>query len=464
MTTTRAERRRAIETCAARLWCGAILLAVASFAGTARAGDEQPLLGNEAAMSAGAVVASGSGVGMAWYNPAGLASIRRARVEMSTEAFALRILTVDRGLSTSLPDRVAGRDLSSREVVVVPGASVWAFRITPKATAAISVFVPSFDAIDIAAFDRERNRKVELAQQLGVQHGERRYQVGPSVAWELMPTLRIGISGFVVYDRIARSTRLAAWAFEEEFGTERFVTNEVSESIRSWGGEVVAGMQWSPTGRTSLGFAVRSGPLWLTQRRTTSGIGSQGGTDGAGASRGDLDFIALDTGVVRPRDPIQLDAGVAFRLARATFEIDGVFGPPRPGDIDEARRARLALRAGANVRIGPRLVLAGGVHASRSTTIVADDFLDFEANTWGLALGGQWRRAVHLGEGEHAATLVFTPTFALHYTQSIGTAGRLRVDLTRVDQIDRDVEVIAGAPGAMRRHHLGLHIGSGLEF
>lgn len=442
----------------------AVVLAVAMTSTTANAGDEQPLLGNEAAISAGAVVAGGQGVGMAWYNPAGLASIRRARVEMSTEAFALRILTVDRGLSTTLRDRTAGNDIRSRELVVVPGASVWAFRVRPKTTAAISVFVPQFDAIDIAVFDRDRNRRIELAQQLGVQHAERRYQVGPSVGWELTPTLRFGVSAFVVYDRISRSTRLAAWAFESDFGTERFVTTEVSESIRSWGGELVAGVQWSPVRFASLGLAVRSGPLWLTQRRTTSGLASHGGSDGEGNSQGDLDFIALDAGVLRPRDPLQVDGGVAFRVSRATFEIDGVVGPPRAGDIDNARRAKLAVRAGSTVRIGPRLVLAGGVHASRSTTVVADDFLDFDANSWGIALGGQWRRAVHLGGGERAPTLVFTPTFALHYTQSRGVAGRLRVDLARVDQIDRDVEVIAGAPGAMRQHHLGLHVGSGLEF
>lgn len=454
----------AVDRCARALVGAFAFVAIALGVASARASEGQPLLGNEAAISAGAVVASGKTVGMAWYNPAGLAQVRRGRVEMSTEAFAYRVLTVDRGMSTSVPDRTAGMTLRSRELVVVPGASVWAFRVAKRTTAAISVFVPRFDAYDIAAFDRDRHRRIELAQQLGVQHGERRYQVGPSIAWEVTPKLRIGASAFVVYDRIARSTRVAAWAFDTELGHERFVTNEVSESIRSWGGEAVAGVQWAPVRNASLGLAVRSGPIWLTQRTTTSGIGSQGGTDAAGNTRGDLDFIALDAGVVRPRDPIQVDAGVGYRVGRTTFEIDGVFGPRRRGNVDDARRPTLAIRAGTTMRVGKEIVLGGGVHATRGTTVIADDFLDFAATSWGLAVGGQWRHALILGSRERAPTLVFTPTFALHYTQSRGTAGRLRVDLTRIDQIDRDVEVIAGAPGAMRRHHLGLHIGSGLEF
>lgn len=455
----------ALGASAARPWLARIaFVAIASGVATARASDGQPLLGNEAAIAAGAVIASGKTVGMTWYNPAGLAQVRRGRVEISTEAFAYRVLTVERGMSTSLPDRTAGVTLRSRELVVVPGASVWAFRVAKRATAAISVFVPRFDAYDIAAFDRDRNRRVELAQQLGVQHGERRYQVGPSIAWEITPSLRIGASAFVVYDRIARATRVAAWAFDSELGHERFVTNEVSESIQSWGGELVAGLQWAPVRNAAVGFAIRSGPVWLTQRTTSSGIGSQGGTDAAGNTRGDIDFIALDAGVARPRDPIQLDAGVAYRVGRATIEIDGAFGPGRSGDVDLARRPTLALRAGTTMRVGKEILLGGGVHATRGTTVIADDLLDFAATSWGLGLGGQWRHGLILGSRERAPTLVFTPTIALHYTQSRGTAGRLRVDLTRIDQIDRDVEVIAGAPGAMRRHHLGLHIGSGLEF
>ena len=203
---------------------------------------EVPTLGNEAALSAGAVVATGRGVGMAWYNPAGLGANRRARIETSSQAFVLRLHRVDGGVATGLPDGERADDIRSREIVIIPGATVWAFRVADHVSLALALFVPSFDEIDMDARSQAASPEVAHGQQIRVQHSQRRYEAGPSVGWEITPEVRIGASAFVVYDRVARSSRAWAWGLDLNSENERFVQTDVSESVRSWGTELVAGV------------------------------------------------------------------------------------------------------------------------------------------------------------------------------------------------------------------------------
>lgn len=446
-------------------WAAATLVATLAAPRPARAGDgDVPTLGNEAAMSAGAVVAAGRGVGMAWYNPAGLGANTRARIETSSDAFVLRLHRVDGGIVTGLPDAERASDIRSREIVIIPGATVWAFRVAPRVSLALSLFVPSFDEIDMDARRQGDAPSVAYGQQLRVQHSQRRYEAGPSVGWEITPELRVGASAFVVYDRVARSSRAWAWGLDLVDENERFVQTDVSESVRSWGAELVAGVQWTPTPYLELGLALRSGQLWVAQNTERTAIATNGGTTTGGVETGDIDFVQLDSGVVRPHDPLELDVGLAYRFARGWIAADGIAAPARRGGSDDGRRARWGLRIGTRVAVTKTLVLGAGVYANRSTTVVADDFLDFDLDTWGATFGGELRRPVRLGRGERARTIVFTPTAAVRYALAIGRAGRMRFDLTNLDSGQGDVIITTGAPVSARVHDLALHLGTGVEF
>ncbi len=427
------------------------------------AGSDVPMLGNEAAISAGAVLAAGRGVGMAWYNPAALGANDRGRIETSSQAFVLRLHRVDQGAVTDLADGPITSDIRSRALVILPGASVWAFRIGDGVSAAVSLFVPTFDEIDMDARTSGSSAAASYSQQARIQHNHRRYEVGPSIGWEIIPEVRIGASAFVVYDRIARSSRMWARGLDNADRSERFVQTDVSESIRSWGTELVAGVQWTATPRLELGLAVRSGQLWVSQRSDRSGVVTDGG-EGPMGGHGDIGFVALGSGISRPRDPLQVDAGIAVRFDRGWVAVDAVAAPGRQGDDDDGRRARWALRAGTRIDVGRRLVLGGGVYLDRSTTVVADDFLDFDLDTYGVTFGGELRRPVRLGRRERSRTIVFTPAVAVRYALSLGSAGRLRVDLTDLDDQDGEVLLTAGAPTDARIHDLTLHIGGGVEF
>jgi hypothetical protein len=442
------------------------VLAIALAPPLARAGGNNlPTLGNEAAISGGAVVAAGRGGSMAWYNPAGLGANRHGRIEASAQLFMVRLRRLDGGLVTDLPDGSHSASIKSRELLVLPSSTVWILRVAPRASLALSLFVPSFDEVDIDTFAQRRNAPIQYAQQIKVLYQQRRYDVGPSFGIELLPSLRIGFGAYVVYDKTVESSRAWAWGNAEAQKTERFLQTDLYESVRSWGAELVAGLQWQPTDYLHLGFAVRSPRLWFAQKSTRSTVAASGGRTPTEGEYSDLSFVpTLRSGLTRPNDPITATAGLAYQWRTGSVALEADVSPGRRGGDDDGARATWGARLGARGRVARNVSLGGGVYHQRSPLVVANDFLDFDVDTWGFTLGGELRRPVTLGKRERAHRLVFTTVVGVRYALQIGHAGRMRIDLHDLSDQHGDVLIPSGAPVPARLHDFALQLGSGLEF
>ena len=442
------------------------LLAIALVPSSARAGGNNlPTLGNEAAIMGGAVVAAGRGGSMAWYNPAGLGANRHGRIEASAQLFMIRLRRLSGGLVTDLPDGSHSASIKSRELLVLPSSTVWILRVAPRASVALSLFVPNFDEIDIDTFAQRRNAPIQYAQQIKVLYQQRRYDVGPSFGFEPIPTLRIGVGAYVVYDKTVESSRAWAWGNDESQKTERFVQTDLYESVRSWGAEFVAGLQWQPTDYLHLGVTVRSPRLWFAQKSTRSAVAASGGHTPQGGEYSDLSFEpTLRSGLTRPNDPTTVTAGLAYQWRSGTVAFEADVSPGRRGGDDDGARATWGARLGARGKIARNLSLGGGVYHQRSALVVAKDFLDFDVDTWGFTLGGELRRPVTLGKHERAHRLVFTTVVGLRYALQVGRAGRMRIDLADLSDQHGEVLVTTGGPASARLHDLALQLGSGLEF
>ncbi|MBC8073126.1 MAG: hypothetical protein IAG13_32690 [Deltaproteobacteria bacterium] len=431
----------------------------------AAGGGSPPTLGNEAAMSGGAVVAAGRGGSMAWYNPAGLGANRRGRLEASAQLFMIRVRRIDRGLSLDLPDGAHGSQIRSRELLVLPSATIWVIKVAPRTNLALSLFVPTFDEVDIDTFAQRRFTPIEYAQQIKVLYQQRRYDVGPSLGFQPFPSLRLGVGAFVVYEKTAQSSRAWAWGNAPAQGVQRFVLADVSESVRSWGTEFVAGLQWQPTEYLHLGLAVRSPRLWFVQTTSRSSVAASGGHNPTRGEYGELAFEPnLRSGLRRPNDPTTVTAGLAYQWRKGQVAIEGDISPARSGGEDRGQKASWALRLGMRARLSPRFTLGAGLYTQRSAAVLADDFLEFDLDTYGATLGAELRRPVQLGARERARRLVFTTTVALRYTVSIGRAGPMRIDLADLSDEAREVLIESGTPVAARVYDLALSLGSGLEF
>lgn len=450
-----------------RLGLGAGVLVLAWAARVGAQDRDVPVLGGEAAISAGAVAASGRSAAMAWYNPAALGANQRTRLEASGQAFVVRLRRIPGGLTTQLPDASRSTAIRSRELMVVPSATVFARGITKSATGALALFVTSFDDLAIDVRSGGRTDASEYAQQIKVTQQRRRYNFGPSFGFAITSRLRLGLGGFVVYDRSVLSSR--AWARANTLGdgprSEQFIQADVQEAVRSWGAQFVIGVQWDPLDFLHLALVVRSPRVWFFQRTDRSAVSTIGGTNPQSGVFAQTRFLPeLDTGVSRPNDPFQVTAAMAWSWGRSWVAIEGDLAPPRGGGNDEGRRMVLNARLGVRGRITRHVLLGGGVYTDRSPLVVADDFLDFDVDTYGVTFGGELRRPVRLGANERARRLVFRTAVALRYALSVGRAGRMQIDLSELGTLDREVLVTAGDPVAVTLHDLGLHIGSGLEF
>lgn len=100
---------------------GVLVLALASAAPARASNEDDFFVGNRAAMTSGAVVATVSDGSAAYYNHAGLASVTRDRFDVNAAAYGLRIYSVPNFLSTTDGGRV---DTSVTEVVTIPTRAV----------------------------------------------------------------------------------------------------------------------------------------------------------------------------------------------------------------------------------------------------------------------------------------------------------------------------------------------------
>lgn len=448
----------------AGLGSGLVVLALAS---TASASEETPTIGNEAAISGGAVVAAGRSAPMAWSNPAGLGANQHWRLEGSAQMLAVRMRKIPGGLRTDLPDGSRSETIVTREFMVVPNSTVFARHVAHNVTVALGLFVPTFDELVLDGRASGSTPAVRYAQQIKVTRHQRRYHVGPAVGWEITPEVRVGVSGFIVYDKIVQTTSAWARASTPEVppDTERFVHADLQESARSWGTEFVFGVQWQPVEYLHLGLAIRTPRAWFVQHVDRSAVVTQGGHNPQDGGFAQLSSEPqLDTAAGRPDDPMQITAGIAYSWARGWASIEGELDPPRHSSDNDARRMTLNLRTGVRGYVSKKFVLGGGFYMTRSSTVIADDFLEFDVDTYGFTFGAEYRRPVRLGKRERARRLVFVTAVAARYAVSVGNAGRVRIDLADLAASEGQVLVTTGDPVRVMMHDFALHVGPGLEF
>ena len=176
---------------------------------TARAGNlDSFFLGNEAALTGGAVVALTRDAGSVWYNPAGLGGLSRSSIDLSASAYVLRLQRLPGALETRLTSGSHEEDLGSTEMLSVPSAVVATRRLSDDVTLALGIFSPVQDLFVTRTTLRTEDSVATEAGPLGFLYSQRiqlssqaaRYCVGPSVGWQVGPRLRLGLSIFAVYD------------------------------------------------------------------------------------------------------------------------------------------------------------------------------------------------------------------------------------------------------------------------
>jgi len=417
--------------------------------------DDGVLLGNEAAMTGGAVGAiSEDGTG-AWYNPAAVAGTERNSVDLSGSATMLRIGDAPSLITSSISGRTA--DGGYLELVGIPSALAISRRIDCQWTLSLGIWVPSLTShTDRVALDDDfvdYTARWQFVQQESSQS----YYAGITLAAEVLPNLRFGITLFGLYRQTSLTTQFFGGIVEDGGATTLIRGLSQISSLQSAGIEIAAGLQWEPMPGLHLGLSVRSPGMQLGSlyRGTSTTVFA----DGAGIvyePRGE-DSLAPAFGLV---SPTRIRLSGAYRFDRAWIGIDVDFQHQLSApELGIERRWIFNARIGGRYWVDENFSVGAGLFTDISPydtpTIFGQTHVDFFGGCLGLELHTPHR----LGQGEAADTIVFSQTFALRYAAGIGTIGGLSFDPSVAGENAASLAITGTTI-----HELSLHIGSALLF
>lgn len=469
--------------------CGVVL--GLSAAPSARA-DVQPILvGNDAMLSGGAVLASVKDAGAAWYNPAGLAFVRHSSVELSAKAFLLRMYDVEALSSVQLPDGRWNEPVGHREIVAVPTALIFARRLNERLTAALSLFLRGSEFVRTSD-DLWGGRTYEKAGQaddlryhyresFSVIQRSSTYHAGLSLGTDLLPNLRIGLSAFGIFETSDVSAELSTEYAEAGPGMNlldaprNVLGNSTRSSLTTFGAEILGGVQWSPGRGWDLGLTFRT-PSWILgawEDAQASFLNSR--TLAGGAVNVESKTARAFAEMVQH---VRISIGVARHLRRGWVALEGSLSPPLQNPswgID--RDLVWNLRLGGRFDLSERFSIGGGLFTDRRGGRAPRSFAEWHPDFYGGVLGAEYRKEILLGgesksappdaaksgsapaPARKARALTMATVLALRYSLGYGPFGT-----PDIDPRGNTLHNLPVIPTRGFQHEIGIHLGSGVHY
>ncbi len=424
----------------------------------ARAGnDDGVLIGNEAAMTGGAVSAVTSDGSAMWYDPAGIAAVTRGQLDLSGSATVLRIAQTPSLLSSATTGRTA--DGGYLEVIGIPSAVTLVRLLEPRLAFGFGIFTPQLtnhtDRVGLTDEVAGLTSRWQLVQQENTQST----YAGLSLGYRVSSNVRIGATLFGLYRQQTLSTHFFGGATDPS-GNDVFAVGSSSlSSLQSVGVELAVGVQWDVVPGFTVAAALRTPDLQLGSlfRSTSAMIMSTHGGE-LTFEPTDMSGLATNVGIITPT---RLRLGMAWRTAgRMWLGIDADIAHElvQPA-LNIERRWTVNVHVGGRYWVDENLSIGAGlftdVSPTRRITQYGQTQIDFVGGTFGLEI----HTPHELGPHEHAETIVFAQTFALRYAAGTGQIGGLRFSDASPTMQTADVQITSTTV-----HELSLHIGSALYF
>lgn len=421
-----------------RMAATAALAAALAAPSPARAGNEESLFfGDEATLSAGALLAHTTEAGAAWYNPAGLAPIRRHRVSLSGTAFSVRVRPLPGALVLRLREGAQAADLGTVEFRVIPSGIAIARNLYGVATVAFCMFISERDSLYGRATARGTAETVEgeaaLLAHATTWRQDDTYNIGAAVGWEATPTLHLGAAAFLVVEVHRGRSRVLG---QEDHGASdlpaQMVTLEDGErSGTVIGGFARFGFQWRAAEGFSIAATARTptAALATVDDRSALRIGASSGVlfgDEVGSRFAEAESPNAAFKLVTPAE---LRVGLAWSGPWGWVGLEGSF---RPAHRDPARGIDDQLlwnaRIGGIFALTRALGLGAGLFTDNSTLARPAGLLAPAVEYYGATFGIRIASAHRVDDDPRPDRLVFTTTLALRYALGAGRAATAVVD------------------------------------
>ena len=328
---------------------------------------DRVLIGQEEALESGAFVARVADSTAGWYNPAGLALVRRSVIGASATGYELA--TVDLGDIRTASGKVSLAQLPSYFGAVLGGDVISSdrWRIGFSATK------PTSWSTALNGATPDGNAEVTYSSRVSIST----LVPAISAAWSALPSLRLG-AGFGVAITSIFQTQILSVATDPPYPQDFSVLRTADGTGTTWGGQGIFGVQWDVTDKLLFGASLRT-PTFTIIR--TGGLTYQDSTIEPRGGRPDDRRDVLQ----RPGRDLHLQAppqpGLRARLAGAPLRRRG--GRPLPLGNPEVLPALLGTAGGR------RPAVPGG---GQTVTTTAFPGLTYAANAvWNFSIGGRYQ-------------------------------------------------------------------------
>ncbi|MDH5491810.1 MAG: hypothetical protein OEY14_07645, partial [Myxococcales bacterium] len=374
-------------------WIAALAFLLASLAPRqARAGnDDEILVGEEAALTGGAVTATVHSSGALIYNPAGIASAPEASLDASVSAFQMRLYRAP-GLLRSAGGESA--DAAMLQFRTIPASVGYVRALGPRLRIGVGLFQLRSTEMLFQAQLRTLSATLQpIDWSVTVSDSAARYYASMGIGWRQSERLSFGVSAHLAYDVSSRAMYFSGSTVGPGGATFSPLASE--SLVGSWaslGVQLAVGAQWQPRPWLQLGAAMLSPGLRVLGSATWShfvdGGGAGGATTGLFAAGA---VLALGGGWMLPP---RFRVGAALRIEDGWIGVDLDAQPGlRQIEIGVDRGLVVNARLGGMLRVADSVFLGLGLFTDRSAEPRVSAFGRLRAGFYGLTTGLHYRRS-----------------------------------------------------------------------